>query len=106
KKRLSKSIVGKAKMKLYPLKEEDFLIVGNNDSKRAPFGNHMYCEYNGNIFDACAGPVIGNGNLNRYIAENIDSTTTLNSLYGGLPGKSYDVKNYTSLSNGEILEVI
>lgn len=56
---------------------EDYLHVGINDSDRSGFGNHMFCEYAGHIFDACAGSYNGVGNRSAYITAVIDSTTKL-----------------------------
>ncbi len=104
-KRSKSSLVGKAKLSFAPPKVEDYLFVDIDDIDRAPFGNHMFCEYKNRIFDSCAGPAIGSGDRKDYIAKNVDAKTTLNSLYGGFPGKEFNVKGY-SLVGANVLEVL
>ena len=95
--RLKRSVTGKLKMSLSPLKEEDYLVVGDADPDRIPFGNHMYCEYKRKIYDACAGPAVGSGDRKDYVNKNIDSATTLNALYSSLPGQVSDISNYSRI---------
>lgn len=56
------------------------LIVNNDDPNRSAFGNHMFCEYNSKIYDACAGPAKGNYDKVGYIGRSVDSSTNLNNL--------------------------
>lgn len=104
-KRLKSSVVGLAKIALSRPKPEDYLLVTDNDPDRAAFGNHMFCEYKNKIFDACAGPYIGNGDRKQYVSDNIDSKTSLNALYGGFPGGAYNIKDYVSVG-AKVLEVV
>jgi len=54
---------------------EDFLVVDARDHYRSAFGNHMFCEYNVKVYDACAGPATGNEDSLGYLLENIDINT-------------------------------
>lgn len=61
---------------------EYFLVVDAQDHYRSAFGNHMFCEYKAKIYDACAGPAIGNEDSLGYLLENIDiNTPDSNSRY-------------------------
>jgi hypothetical protein len=73
-----------------------YLVVNDNDKDRSPFGNHMFCECKKQIYDACAGPVVGEHDRKSYVKANIDDKTELNKLYGGFPGS---VANISLLSN-------
>ncbi len=74
-------------------KEEDYLLVANDDPDREPFGNHMFCEYDNEIFDACAGPYLGKGDRNVYVFDGVDSKTS-NNLYSRYPGGVSDIQKY------------
>ncbi|MBU4212978.1 MAG: hypothetical protein KKD33_10400 [Verrucomicrobia bacterium] len=47
-------------------------LVGTN---RSSFGNHAFVRYDGTIFDACAGPHLGNETLVQYATSAIDITS-------------------------------
>jgi hypothetical protein len=76
----------------------DYLVVGHNDKDRQPFGNHMYCEFQAKIYDACAGPVPGTVNRLGYSHTAIDTFTTLYAKYPGFhPGTVADMKSIASI---------
>ena len=52
-------------------------VVDVNDRQRTPFGNHAFCEREGRILDACAGPHIGTETRGEYVEASIDTTTKL-----------------------------
>ncbi|VAW64738.1 hypothetical protein MNBD_GAMMA10-506, partial [hydrothermal vent metagenome] len=70
---------GRKRMKLKPLKLEDYLVVNVSedgdgpDTDRKGFDNHSYCEYKNRIYDACAGPSVGNEDRKGYVNKNVDS---------------------------------
>ncbi|KAF3919328.1 hypothetical protein ABW21_db0202196 [Orbilia brochopaga] len=41
--------------------------------ERSKFGNHVFLKFRNVIYDACAGPYIGQGDLSQYISASIDS---------------------------------
>ncbi|MBR3085736.1 MAG: hypothetical protein IKH04_04965 [Kiritimatiellae bacterium] len=49
---------------------------------RVPFGNHAFALCNGIIFDACAGPCLGES-LELYLAEAIDVSTSPEAAHAG-----------------------
>ena len=71
---------------------EDYLIVDPRDPLRGAFGNHMFCEYNIKIYDACAGPVKGTVDRAGYISATIDTVMPpgWSSVY---PGSLSDIIN-------------
>ena len=56
-----------------------YLVVDPRDQYRTPFGNHMFCEYNAKIYDACAGPVKGSVDRAGYISATIDTIMPRNA---------------------------
>jgi hypothetical protein len=55
------------------------------EGARTSFGNHAFCSFRGNIYDACAGPATGSSK-DDYVKAAIDSTTDyydLSSLNAG-----------------------
>lgn len=52
-------------------------VVPINDPDRTAFGNHAFCELDGKISDACAGPHRGTENRTQYCSASIDTVTTL-----------------------------
>ena len=46
---------------------------------RTSFGNHAFVVFNGNVFDACSGPVLGKSK-SQYVTDSID-VSTHNELY-------------------------
>jgi len=54
------------------LSKEDFLVVDVKDKCRSGFGNHMFCEFDGKIFDACAGVTLGEYDQLGYMRNGID----------------------------------
>jgi|GEM_PF-5194260 len=68
------------------VRPENFLQVGINDPDRSGFGNHMFCEFSGKIFDACAGSYDGVGDRAAYVTAVIDSTTRLAGRRGTASG--------------------
>jgi len=91
---------GRKKMKLNPLKPEDYLVIEDpDDLSRSSFINHSYCEYKSKIFDACAGPSVGSEDRKGYVNENVDSATSLNAKRSGkgFPGKISDIETHISL---------
>ena len=61
-------------------------VCGADDKTRSSFSNHMYATLdNGGtnyVFDACAGPIIGNLNRDAYLNMTIDHSTTEEKLLG------------------------
>jgi hypothetical protein len=61
-------------------------VCGADDKTRSSFSNHMYAILdNGGtnyVFDACAGPIIGNLNSDAYLNMTIDYSTTEEKLLG------------------------
>lgn len=76
---------------------EDYLLVSQNDPYRAPFGNHMFCEFSQKIYDACAGPVTGAVDRAGYVGTAIDSSTTLYSGSRIRAGTEADMVNIASM---------
>lgn len=58
-------------------------------SKRSYFGNHGFIKFNNKIFDACAGPHIGDEDPDDYLYKSIDAITTMKD--GKVPGSSYGI---------------
>jgi hypothetical protein len=60
------------------------------EGARTSFGNHAFCSFTGNIYDACAGPVTG---LSRsdYVIQAIDASTNYYTLWGQKPGRASDI---------------
>jgi hypothetical protein len=57
-------------------KQEDFLDIDPTDPARSGFGNHMFCEYrsgNNSVYDACAGPALGEHDSLGYMENSIDT---------------------------------
>ena len=50
-------------------------VEGVDDHERSFFGNHMFVQRNGMVFDACAGPNLGNLSIQQYLASSIDIST-------------------------------
>jgi hypothetical protein len=51
-------------------------LMGVLDSARSGFGNHMFCEYrsaNNTLYDACAGPALGEHDSLGYMVNVIDT---------------------------------
>jgi len=48
---------------------------------RSAFGNHAFVRYASFIFDACAGPYLGTGDLQQYATVSIDISSTLEQQY-------------------------
>ena len=61
-------------------------VCGADDKTRSSFSNHMYAtldnEGTNYVFDACAGPIIGNLNRDAYLNMTIDHSTTEEKLLG------------------------
>jgi hypothetical protein len=91
-----------AAARMLRMKPEDYLVVAPDDPDRQAFGNHMYCLYQANTFDACAGPEKGSRDLPAYIAANIDATTSLNR--NPFPGTIHDVRDYEAVG-AAVIEV-
>jgi hypothetical protein len=49
-------------------------IVGSDDSGRSYFNNHAFAMLGDNVYDACAGPVLGSSFTN-YLSSTIDTST-------------------------------
>lgn len=75
------------------LNAKKYLIVDPRDQYRTPFGNHMFCEYQAKIYDACAGPVKGNVDKAGYISATIDTVMPRNAPRD-MPGT---IANITSI---------
>ena len=88
--RLILGILGK-QVKAKPPKLEDFLLVDPKDPDRNGFGNHMFCEHDKLIYDACAGPAQGEHDRTGYMVNSIDTTTPENVR--GLPRTEADIRN-------------
>ena len=58
-------------------------LCPRNDPARSPFSCHCFAMYDGQVFDACVGPVTGNLSLQQYIDSNIDSQTILSNPRAG-----------------------
>lgn len=56
-----------------PPKKEDFLVVDPKDRFRSAFGNHMFCVYRDEVYDACAGPALGEHNPEGYLLKSVDT---------------------------------
>jgi len=104
---------GRERMKLKPLKLEDYLVIDVSergdegpDLDRSDFSNHSYCEYKNRIYDACAGPSVGSQDKKGYVNENVDSATSLNAKRSvwGFPGKISDIETHISFG-GHVKEV-
>lgn len=76
--------------KLKPPREEDFLYIDEKSRFRVGFGNHMFCEYRGKIYDACAGPALGENTRLGYMLESIDTNTP--GPYSDYPLTEADIK--------------
>lgn len=61
-------------------------VCGVDDKKRSSFSNHMYAILNNGgtnyVFDACAGPVVGNLDRDAYLNMTIDHSTSDERLLG------------------------
>lgn len=68
-------------------------LIGRNDARRTPFGNHAFCAFPPKVLDACAGPHLSSEGYEEYVEASIDAGTSLYSLYTGFrPGKAYDMQ--------------
>jgi len=54
------------------VKKEGFLVVGAQDEHRSYLASHMFCEFNGKIFDATFGPALGQHKRLGYMRQYID----------------------------------
>ncbi|VAW70021.1 hypothetical protein MNBD_GAMMA10-1410, partial [hydrothermal vent metagenome] len=63
---------------------------------RKGFDNHSYCEYKNRIYDACAGPSVGNEDRKGYVNKNVDSATSLNARKSGsgYPGQISNIVSH------------
>ena len=55
-------------------------VVASDSPKRTAFGNHAFVDYNGKIFDACAGPHTGTETPRKYLEASIDDARTAKEL--------------------------
>ena len=60
-----------------------FKLCPRNDPARSPFSCHCFVMYDGQVFDACVGPVTGNLTLQQYLDLNVDLKTTLSNPQAG-----------------------
>ena len=88
--RLVLGILGK-KFEVKPPKLEDFLLVDAKDPDRSGFGNHMFCEHDNKIYDACAGPAQGAHDRMGYMVNGIDTNTPENEP--GYPKTEADIRS-------------
>ena len=54
-------------------------LIGVNAQDRTAFGNHAFAVISGYVLDACAGPHIGRETIPAYVADAIDTQTTLSN---------------------------
>jgi hypothetical protein len=87
-------------------------ILPPNDDNRSAFGEHGFCIWdNGNeevVLDACAGPYLGNHNIQSYLESTIDGITELYKYTQGLnkPGTISDIKIHPGVTDVHSLPII
>ncbi|MBZ0154369.1 MAG: hypothetical protein K8J09_22805 [Planctomycetes bacterium] len=57
---------------------------------RTSFGNHAFCSYSDQVYDACAGPVTGTSRSD-YVKSSIDASCNYYDLFGSKPGTAADI---------------
>ena len=59
------------------------LVVGADDiyPNRSYFGNHAFCSFSGMVFDACAGPALGDLSVAQYLETTIDHSSSTASAH-------------------------
>jgi len=83
-----------------------------NNKNRSLFGNHLFCEYKAKIYDACAGPKLGNYDRAGYVGSSVDSATLLNNEINRqigenvLPGEETDIYEVPTRHDPRIKPVI
>ena len=98
--RLVLGILGK-KIDAKPPKLEDFLLVDAKDPDRSGFGNHMFCEHDKKIYDACAGPAQGAHDRTGYMVNSIDTNTPENVR--SFPKTEADIRS-NAVNSGMLME--
>lgn len=79
--------VGNCNNPFYPLLSAPYniKIVGNDNTfpNRIGFGNHAFANYDGMVYDACAGPATGSQTEAAYVASTIDHSTPAEAAEAG-----------------------
>ena len=94
------SAVGKLFTEALPVLT-DFLLVDAKDPDRSGFGNHMFCEHNTKIYDACAGPAQGAHDRTGYMVNSIDTNTPENVR--GFPKTEADIRS-NAIDRGKLTD--
>jgi hypothetical protein len=69
-------------------------VTDPDDIHRSVFGNHTFIKYNGKIYDATCGPMLGELNKDEYLKKMIDVSTPDEAKESGYPDKFDKEENW------------